>query len=308
MAPFSCSASSICVFIMLITLLNIMIPVLAVVLVGLVMGRRSSHTNMEMVNVANVTVFCPALVFSALIEHPVRLIESGSLILAGTLVILIPGLLLCALRFNGVERRTLVLGGMFRNTGNIGIPLMVLAYGEDKLGAIIILFVLSNIIHFSLGLFILSNAAGRWQWLKNPIVWAAILGVALAEHKPLLPDFVYNSSHLLGQISVPLMLFALGVRLSQGALNEWQLALKVNGSYLIVGALSMALVMWFIPLPSAWLQLLWLSVMLPPAVLNYLLCEQYQCQPDKMASIVLVGNMLSLFIIPAVIYLTLTHV
>lgn len=305
MAPFSCSASRVSAFIMLITLLNIVIPVFAVVLVGFVMGRRSSQTNMEMVNVANVTVFCPALVFSALIEHPVRLIESGPLILAGTLVILIPGLLLCALRFSGVERRTLVLGGMFRNTGNIGIPLMMLAYGEDKLGAIIILFVLSNLIHFSLGLFILSKDAGRWQWLKNPIVWAAILGVALAEHKTLLPDFVYSSSQLLGQISVPLMLFALGVRLSQGALTDWGLALKVNGSYLMVSALSMALVMWVIPLPSAWLQLLWLSVMLPPAVLNYLLCEQYQCQPDKMASIVLVGNLMSLLIIPVVIYFTL---
>lgn len=290
---------------MLLTLLNIVIPVFAVVLVGFVMGRRSSQTNMEMVNQANVTVFCPALVFSALIKYPVALSDSWPLIVAGTLVILLPGLLLCAIRFNSVERRTLVLGGMFRNTGNIGIPLMMLAYGEDKLGAIIILFVLSNLIHFSLGLFILSKTAGYWQWLKNPIVWAAILGVALAEHKAALPEFVYSSSDLLGQVAVPLMLFALGVRLSQGALTDWPLALKVNSSYLMVGALSMALVMWLIPLPAAWLQLLWLSVMLPPAVLNYLLCEQYQCQPDKMASIVLVGNLMSLLIIPLVIYLTL---
>jgi hypothetical protein len=35
-----------------------------------------------------------------------------------------------------------------------------------------------------------------------------------------------------------------------------------------------------------------LSVALPPAVLNYILCEQYQCQPDKVASIVLGGNAL----------------
>lgn len=290
---------------MLLTLLNIVIPVFAVVLVGFVMGRRSSQTNMEMVNQANVTVFCPALVFSALIKYPVALSDSWPLIVAGTLVILLPGLLLCAVRFKEVERRTLVLGGMFRNTGNIGIPLMMLAYGEDKLGAIIILFVLSNLVHFSLGLFILSKDAGRWQWLKSPIIWAAILGVALAEHKAALPEFVYSSSDLLGQVAVPLMLFALGVRLSQDALTDWPLALKVNSSYLMVGALSMALVMWLIPLPAAWLQLLWLSVMLPPAVLNYLLCEQYQCQPDKMASIVLVGNLMSLLIIPLVIYLTL---
>ncbi|WP_417614496.1 AEC family transporter [Oceanisphaera sp.] len=288
------------------TLLNIVVPVFAVVAIGFAFGRRQRHTDMSFVNLANVAVFCPALVFSALVDNPIQLGASWPLLVAGVLVILLPGLLLCVFHFRGLERRTLVLGGMFRNTGNIGIPLMMLAYGDDKLGAIIILFVLSNVIHFSLGLFILSHSAGRWQWLKSPILWAAALGLLLAEHRSLLPEFVYTSSDLLGQIAVPLMLFALGVRLSSGEIGELGLAFKVNVSYLLVGASSLLLVAWWLPLTRDWLQLLALSVMLPPAVLNYLLCEQYGCQPDKMASIVLLGNLLSIVTIPVVIYLTLT--
>lgn len=288
------------------TLLNIVIPVFAVVAVGFVFGRRQSNTDMSFINLANVAVFCPALVFSALIDNPIQIGTSWPLIVAGILVILLPGLMLCAFKFKGLERRTLVLGGMFRNTGNIGIPLMMLAYGDDKMGAIIILFVLSNVIQFSLGLFILSHQAGRWQWLKNPIVWAAILGLLLADHRSALPDFIYTSTDLLGQIAVPLMLFALGVRLASGEVGELGLAFKVNMSYLLAGTLSLLLVAWWLPLHPEWLQLLALSVMLPPAVLNYLLCEQYQCQPNKMASIVLLGNVMSVLIIPVVIYLTLT--
>lgn len=288
------------------TLLNIVVPVFAVVAVGFAFGRRQGNTDMSFVNLANVAVFCPALVFSALISNPIQLGTSWPLIVAGILVILLPGLLLCGLHFKELERRTLVMGGMFRNTGNIGIPLMMLAYGDDKLGAIIILFVLSNVIHFSLGLFILSHSAGRWQWLKSPIVWAAILGLLLADHRSLLPEFVYTSADLLGQIAVPLMLFALGVRLSSGEVGDLGLAFKVNVSYLLAGASSLLLVAWWLPLTQDWLQLLALSVMLPPAVLNYLLCEQYSCQPDKMASIVLLGNLLSVVTIPVVIYLTLT--
>lgn len=288
------------------TLLNIVVPVFAVVAVGFAFGRRQLNTDMSFVNLANVAVFCPALVFSALIDNPIQLGTSWPLIAAGILVILLPGLLLCWVHFKGLERRTLVLGGMFRNTGNIGIPLMMLAYGEDQLGAIIILFVLSNVIHFSLGLFILSHSAGRWQWLKNPIVWAAILGLLLADHRSLLPEFVYTSADLLGQIAVPLMLFALGVRLSSGEVGDLGLAFKVNISYLLAGASSLLLVAWWLPLTQDWLQLLALSVILPPAVLNYLLCEQYGCQPDKMASIVLLGNLMSVVTIPVVIYLTLT--
>lgn len=301
-----------CIFgfkeIMFSTLLNIVIPVFAVVAVGFMFGRRQRGADMSFVNLANVTVFCPALVFSALVKYPVELVSSWPLILTAVLVILLPGFVLYSLRIKGLERRTVALGGMFRNTGNIGIPLMMLAYGEDQLGAIIILFVLSNIIHFSLGLFLLSHSAGRWQWLKNPLVWAAIAGMVLANQQSVMPEFVYTSAELLGQISVPLMLFALGVRLSQGAVDNIGLALRINVLYLLVGAVSLLVVAWWLPLSQQWLQLLALSVMLPPAVLNYLLCEQYQCQPDKMASIVLVGNLLSIIIIPIVIYLTLTFI
>ncbi|MBU3825156.1 MAG: AEC family transporter, partial [Candidatus Oceanisphaera merdipullorum] len=274
---------------------------------GVVIGRRhSANTDMSFVNLANVQVFCPALVFSALIEHPVALGDSWLLIVAGLLLIVVPGGVLYGLKFKGLERRTLAMGGMFRNTGNIGIPLMMLAYGKEQMGAIIILFVLSNLVHFSLGLFMLSHAAGRWQWLKNPLVWAALLGLVLSDHQAVLPDFLITSSHLLGQISVPLMLFALGVRLSQGEISELGLALRVNLTYLVVGALSFLAVATWLPLSRDWLQLLALSVMLPPAVLNYLLCEQYHCQPNKMASIVLLGNLMSVISIPVVIYLTLT--
>ncbi len=60
-----------------------------------------------------------------------------------------------------------------------------------------------------------------------------------------------------------------------------------------------------LPLQPAWIPLLMLSVALPPAVLNYMLCEQYQCQPEKVASIVLGGNALSVLVIPLAVWLAL---
>ena len=104
------------------------------------------------------------------------------------------------------------------------------------------------------------------------------------------------------------MLFALGVRLAQGEIGHVGMALRVNLTYLAVGACSFLAIAYLLPLSKDWLQLLALSVMLPPAVLNYLLCEQYDCQPNKMASIVLLGNLMSVLIIPVVIYLTLVFI
>src|SRR5699024_9465551 len=183
-----------------------------------------------------------------LLDNPVDLAQGWPLLAAGTLIIIIPGLLLALLPMAGVGRPAFLVPGMFRNTGNIGIPLMMLAYGEDLLGDIIILFVLSNLLHFSLGLFLLSRGESRWLWLKNPNVWAAVLGVLLAAQRDWLPQFVLTAVELTGQIAIPLMLFTLGVRLSQDRIDQLGLALRINAVYLLAGLLALIPVLLLLPL------------------------------------------------------------
>ena len=286
-------------------LLNIVIPVFAVAGLGALYGRLRPGADLGYVNRANIELFTPALVFSALVKYPLDLAAHLPLIAAGALVILLPGLLLALLRLKEIERAALILPAMFRNTGNLGIPLMVLAFGEQQLGAIVILFVLSNLLHFSVGMFILSANASRWLWLRSPMLWAALAGLLVANLQIPLPDYLVTSASLLGQIAVPLMLFALGIRLMEGELGHLRLALKCNLLYLLAGGISLGIAVWLLPLDPDWIPLLTLSVALPPAVLNYMLCEQYQCQPDKVASIVLGGNALSVLVIPLAVWLAL---
>lgn len=294
---------------MLLTLLNIVLPVFVVAALGVAFGRRQARTpDMGFINHANVMVFCPALVFSALLDNPVDLVQGWPLVAAGVLIILIPGLLLSLIRRPGVARPAFLVPGMFRNTGNIGIPLMMLAYGKDLLGDIVVLFVISNLLQFSLGLFLLSRGSDRWLWLRNPNIWAALLGVVLAPHRGWIPPFVTTSVELTGQIAIPLMLFALGVRLSQDRIEQLGLALRINVQYLLAGLLTLPFVLWLLPLTPEWSRLVALSVLLPPAVLNYLLCEQYRVEPRAVASVVLLGNLLSVGTIPLVVLATLTWI
>lgn len=294
---------------MLITLLNIVLPVFAVAALGFIFGRRQKRTpDMTFINYANVMVFCPALVFSALLANPVEMGQSWPLITAGVLIIIVPGVLLSFIPKPGVSKPAFLVPGMFRNTGNIGIPLMMLAYGKHMLGDIVLLFVLANLLHFSLGLFLLSRGGSRWMWLKNPNVWAAVFGVLLAPYTAYIPDFVITSVDITGQIAIPLMLFGLGVRLSLDKIEQIGLALRINIMYLLAGLLTLPIVLYILPLSPEWSRLIVLSVMLPPAVLNYLLCEQYKVEPKTVASVVLLGNVMSIITIPTVIWATLTWI
>lgn len=293
---------------MLLTLLNIVLPVFIIAALGFWFGRRQTvKPQMAFINQANVLVFCPALVFSALINNPISLLEGWPLIAGGALIIIIPGLLLALIPKQGLHWPGFVVPGMIRNTGNIGIPLLMLAYGKDLLGDIIVLFVISNILTFSLGIFLLSSGQSRWAWLKNPNVWAAVLGVLLAPVVQQIPAFVHTSVDLLGQIAIPLMLFSLGVRLSQDKIENVGLAFRINCLYLLAGLITVVIVVWALPLTQDWTRLLVLSAMLPPAVINFLLCEQYRVEPRAVASVVLLGNAMSIITIPLVVWVTLTY-
>ncbi|WP_397473886.1 AEC family transporter [Pusillimonas sp.] len=291
---------------MLLTLLNIVLPVAAVAALGYAFGRLQARApDMAFINHANVMVFCPALVFSALLDNPVDLAHSWPLVAAGVLIIVVPGLLLALVPRPGLVRRAFLVSGMFRNTGNVGIPLMMLAYGQHLLGDIVVLFVLSSLLHFSLGIFLLSRTSNRWLWLRNPNIWAAVLGLILAPYRQSFPGFVSTFVEMLGQLAIPLMLFSLGVRLSQDRIEQLGLALRINVLYLLAGAVTVPIVLWMLPLTPEWSRLVVLSAMLPPAVLNYLLCEQYRADPRVVASVVLLGNVMALVTIPVVVWATL---
>lgn len=292
---------------MIITLLNIILPVFAVSGFGFWFARRhGSVPDMDFINRVNVNLFCPALIFSAMLANPVNPATGWPLIVAGAGVILLPGLLLRWVAPAGMSRRAFLMTGMFRNTGNMGIPLMLLAYGQDQLGDIIVLFVLSNTLHFSVGLWLLAGKGGGLQWLRNPNIWAAILGAAMATHSHWLPQFVQTTVEMMGQVSIPLMLFSLGVRMAHGRITKLGLALRINLMYLVAGLLAVALLVLVLPLQANWIPLLVLSAALPPAVLNYLLSEQYRQDSETVASVVLLGNLLAVIIMPLVIAFTLS--
>src|SRR5690625_1817561 len=106
---------------MILTLVNIVAPVLIIVLLGFFFARRNqSAPNMDFINYVNIHVFCPALIFSALFTHPVDPANAWALILAGVLVIVLPGLLLLALRPSEITRRAYFLLCMFSITVNVG--------------------------------------------------------------------------------------------------------------------------------------------------------------------------------------------
>ena len=290
---------------MIVEILSIITPVFGLVLVGYLYGRRHVP-DMTAANRVNLDVFIPALIFHVLSGKDFHIGDYLDLALGALIVVLGSGALaLLASRATGTAFRTLGPPTMFNNSGNMGLPLAVLAFGEEALAAAVVVFLVENLLHFTVGVRILDPRASLLRLLRLPMVIACLLGLAFSLLAIRMPGPIALGIEMLGQIAIPLMLFALGVRLETADWSHWRVGL--GGALLRPAAGLIAVVPPLLLLPledGLWRQLILFAV-LPPAVLNYMLAEQYGQEPETVAAIVIWGNLLSLLIIPAALFFLL---
>ena len=194
---------------------------------------------------------------------------------------------------------------MFTNVGPIGIPLIALAYGPEGMATAVVLLVISNVLHFTLGASVMSGKVDWRMVYANPLVWATVLGVASSQFQWVLPDWVQTSCTMIGSVLVPMMLMSLGSRLASSQIADAWVGIQSGILILIVRLAAVFLVLWLIPLQGLERGALILFACLPSAVFNFMLADKFQVEPNKVASTVIVGHLLSLVFLPLGIWLAL---
>ena len=290
---------------MVVRIVGIVFPIFAIVAAGYFYGRKH-RPDMAFANQLNMDVFVPALVFAALASRSFDPDVYGKLALGGLAVVLGSGLLAWPLaRLLREHSKTFVPPMMFTNSGNMGLPLMVLAFGEAALPAAVALFFIENTLHYSLGTWMLDRHARLWNLWRVPVIAAALAGLAVSALGLVLWPPLLLGIKMLGDVSIPLLLFALGVRLTDSAFADWRLGVVAAVACPLSGMLLALAVAPLLGLTGLHRDMLLVFGALPPAVLNYVFAERYQQEPGKVASIVMVGNLGSLVFVPLALALVL---
>ena len=290
---------------MLLRIVAILFPLFAITSVGFIVGRRL-RPDLSQANKLNMDVFVPALIFGALANKSFQIMEYLPLLGATVVAVFGSGLLGWGVaRALGVAPRTFVPPMMFNNCGNLGLPLAVLAFGDAALAPAVVMFMVSNLAHFTFGAWLLDHnikLSGVW---RIPTVIATLGGLAVSLAGVELWQPAMLAIKMLGDISIPLMLFALGVRISESRIGAIRLGVIGAVARPAIGlALSFVLV-WLIPLPERERALLLVFGALPPAVLNYMFAERYNQEPEKVASMVLLGNVAAVLFLPVALAISL---
>lgn len=295
-------------------IVGIILPVFIIIALGYGYARlrgESVKSDMGAVNRVSMDVLCPLLVFTALAGKDFEIAQNGALMLAGVLISLGSGLLAWPMaRMLGYDVRSFVPPMMYNNCGNMGLPLAALAFGPAGLSSAVALFMACNLVYFTAGIKILeagrgNRGASSLRFLASPMMLAMMAGMTFAALHVALPVPLLLALKMAGDACIPIMLFALGVRMIDVSFNSWRIGL-IGAIVCPVAGLAVAwLLEGMLALTPAQRGQMYLFAALPPAVFCFMVAEQYQQEPDKVASIVLLGNLAALIFVPVGLWMGL---
>ena len=277
---------------------QVIVPVFMIVAIGWAYGRRT-QPDLVTFNRIVLDVLSPLLVYTALADRGFRWEDHTALIGGGALLILATGAIAWGMaRAAHTQPRTLVPVVMFTNAGNMGLPLALLAFGPEHFGAAVALFSISNLLHFSLGARITSAHARTRDLMLSPLMIASALGFASALSGVRPPDAIFTGMKLLGDAMLPLMLFALGVRLT--LLRREDVPRGLFGAFArpLIGIACAVPLAWALGLEGPARAQLILFGALPPAATQFLLADRYRQEPERVAAMILLGNALAIVFVP----------
>ncbi len=287
---------------------SIVAPLFIIAAIGYFYGARV-RPQMRITNQLIMDIFMPALIFHVMIQDDFHPGQYVNLVAAGTILMLLSGVAAFGLsKVLGFSWRAFIPSAMFSNWANLGLPLYVFSLGDEALGAGVMLVVAGNLLCFTVGTYIYSGKLTGFDVLKTPIIVAVLLGGTINALGISLPRTVDLPIEMLGRVAIPLMLFSLGVRLTRVSWHDSKPGLVMAAFCPVVGMSLAVLLCAVIPLSSLHQSILILFGALPPAVINFMLAEQYNRDPEAVASMVLIGNMASVISLPLALWFVLSGV
>lgn len=284
---------------LILTVLEIVAPVGLLGAIGFFWVKSGLEYRMEFITRLSMTLSVPALIFTALMKTQIDPSALTALTLAAVVAYLVLTLVFWALlRLGRLSQRTFLAPMIFGNTGNVGLPLALFAFGETGFAYAVVVFAVMAIFSFTAGVWLVSGGGSPLRALKEPVTWGTLLGALFLWQGWQTPDWLTNSLSLLGQIAIPVMLITLGVAVAR--LNAGRLGKAFLLSLLRVAVcLGIAILVgrWFALEPMAF-AILVLQVSTPVAVTSYMLAEKYGADSDAVAGLVIASTVIAVFSLP----------
>ena len=284
---------------MIFHLLTIIAPVFFGVAFGFVWSRLDKPFDTEFVTSLVFNLGTPLLIFSTLTKldtDPRAFADLAMVMVVALFLFLIISFLV--LKVFGLDQRTYLSAIMIPNTGNIGIPLCFLAFGELGLAFAIIVYTIVSLTQFTLGVAIAAGSFSLMELAKNSLIYAVLAALLVMVTDYQLPNWLANTVHIFSQFAIPLMLIMLGVSIAKLKVTRLRRNLVLSCVRLTMGLSVGLFVSHLFGLEGVARGVVVLECSMPAAVFNYMLAMRYENSPEEVAGLVVTSTLFSFATLP----------
>ncbi|MFH2027785.1 MAG: AEC family transporter [Nanoarchaeota archaeon] len=285
----------------MISILNVVFPVFLILAVSYMIGKTKRISLDPLIDIS-IYLAVPALVFTSILKEEFIMKDFSMLFFSAIFVVVLSGLILFLIfRFSKKDHSGLYLPIMFANTGNIGFPICLYAFGQAGLTQAVLFNTTMSLLVFSLGVYIAAKKMSLKEVFKLPLVYSAILGILFAIYHITIPEMIFRPLDLVGQAAIPLQLIILGISLSNVRLKSIKPAIFGTIARFTLGfALSLLFISLF-NVQGLTKNIIILESIMPSALFTIILSHKYDKDPDTAASVVFITTALSIIVIPLVL-------
>ena len=262
--------------------------------------------NTEMVTHLVTAVGVPCLVFTTLVNVDIDLnalgLMAGATVAAVGLMAIVGAVIL---KLWGKSIRAFLPSTVFPNTGNMGLPLAMLAFGPEGMALAVAYFTVCIIFQFTLGVALSAGVMSVQALLRVPTIYAMMFALAFKVTDTSVPAWAGNTIEILSGFTIPLMLITLGISLQRLKVGEFFTSTVVATLRMVLGfgvALGVGLALGF---DGTMLGVLVLQSTMPVAVFNYLFAQRYNTEPEAVAGAVVLSTVFSFATLPALMWFVL---
>jgi hypothetical protein len=294
-----------------IKLFEVLFPVFFVVGIGYYLGKKNPKIDTSFITTFAANIGSPAMIIYSLNSEFITFEVFKSYfwyyLIAISCFFVVGVSLLYFLRVKDIIRELPPL--LMPNTGNLGLPLSLFAYGQSGLGVAGAISALIILFHFTVGVFLADRKFNFDVVIKSPPFYAIIISVILLYYNIKLPTFVENTSSLLTYATIFLILMSLGIALTRLKVFSFNKALICSVGRVILGPIIGFGVIKIFNLNGFAAGVLLIQCSMPSAVLNYLIATMYSSKKivDSVASTIVVSTFMSFITIPIVIFFALKY-
>jgi malonate transporter len=276
---------------------NVAIPVFAIILAGYLAGRLRILGDAASESLNRFVYFfaLPPVVFLGMARHPLGEVLNWPFItafLGAMLIVYAAGWVIgfAAHREQAPVLSMQALNACFANTGYMGIPLFLAAFGEAGLAPAVLELSLRSANGPVRALLDVGRAL-----LRNPLVMATMLGMAWSVAGIPVPVPLDSFGSLLGASAGPCALFAIGLFLAGRPLTAdlgeigWIVALKL----LLQPLLTWWLAFQVLQLDPYWAASAVILAGLPTGALTFVVAQQYRIHVERTSAAILVSTIAS---------------